>query len=170
MGGFLWSLSLASESRCCHWPLHPGYFTVAEESRKHHPTIQAALRGKSPAFQRRLSAAIGNRGCRPTPDVHALRNRLFNATWLACGERMWRASRTAPAALAGGHDGAIRGSAAPEPGVCGSRASFHHGPRCCSDFAYDENRLHTRSTTRGQNWTNGQRFDACCWGRNSSSC
>jgi len=34
---------------------------------------QAALRGKSPAFQRRLSAAMGNRGCRPeagSPSCH----------------------------------------------------------------------------------------------------
>jgi hypothetical protein len=27
---------LSTESRCGHWPLHPGIFTVSEENRKHH--------------------------------------------------------------------------------------------------------------------------------------
>src|SRR6266576_1619693 len=36
VGGFFRSLSFERESRCRRWPLHPGYFTVSEESRKHH--------------------------------------------------------------------------------------------------------------------------------------
>jgi hypothetical protein len=37
VGGLFGSLSLEREGRCRRWPLHPGFFTVSEEGRKHHP-------------------------------------------------------------------------------------------------------------------------------------
>jgi hypothetical protein len=42
VGGFFGSLSFERESRCRRWPLHPGFFTVSEESRKHHTSRRSA--------------------------------------------------------------------------------------------------------------------------------
>src|SRR4030095_14972620 len=47
---------LSRESRCGHWPFHPGFFTVSEECRKHQTrrsaSCQSAMCGHSNARSR----------------------------------------------------------------------------------------------------------------------
>jgi len=58
VGGFFRSLSLEGENRCSHWPLHPGCFTVSEDSRKHHTSSRSTNRVNRPAAIQPAPAAI----------------------------------------------------------------------------------------------------------------
>ena len=53
-------LSLQKESRCGHWPLHPGFFNVAEETDNTTPTYKRPFRGISSQWP--VCVCIGDLG------------------------------------------------------------------------------------------------------------